>query len=776
MVMGMSKKSLFVSMLLLSSTAAHSMFDDPDKIFLVHASKVMPENNTKIAGAQMHPRDGSSSYVEAAGTNLRKRMTYHSSINGMVPETSIGRMVSAGIAVASDLHTNKDICAYLDPLSAFKGEVFGGTPDDFMTIDGHTYGKSSIIIVPDHKKEEFHEKNPHYSGTLVVYDPSLNSLREKVEETIARMAGAHTFTEINDKRNWEEYVNFCKKYNYSHKYHASTPFMLLEEALKDFHQTVDFINRKCDTIPLLSADQVEPLSTVIETTLDHIEEKLYLRLSTEKYKVIESWIVDTKNWLTFFKIDARLRLTESKSLFKNHLDDEEKQQLIRHRHDIAFIEKMGRNLPSLTSVTYDHLSLPYTISATSHLRTEKSEALFPENSVGRIFQLPLAHIQHLYHTLIQKGYSAHADEILLNYFMNIFESNNEKKKTALLRDGEELFIKLLSHLTPSDSLQKRLQDWAWSALCEDASFRNHRTISLFNSPAGKALRQKIWGDQSTLDFWTLLNNNPGTAILFKDLENEDFGFKSDSEAHLSSGYRRFTHIVRRWLLERARKNSFYIPECTALISVFSQPKSMGEEIKNPHCSLFNMAYTEEIAKKLLPLYTMDLNRDVRDPNNSLQALIDQGCFKSWGDLLAQLYDLKELDEDELSEILKEEMQNVSIMNLGIKIKSYLSQRQNEMERFEDYKPIYEEIVQQIETAGERPIEVNSLWGGGLEWYIDTLLDQCIHGFTQEIGKNKVTILPNWDQAKILYKRLYEVANSDERIKLDAMMETIFKTQ
>lgn len=63
--MSISKKFLYVSMLLLSSTTAYcmddlhtnSIFDDPDKLILVHASNVMAENNIKIAGAQSYLRD-----------------------------------------------------------------------------------------------------------------------------------------------------------------------------------------------------------------------------------------------------------------------------------------------------------------------------------------------------------------------------------------------------------------------------------------------------------------------------------------------------------------------------------------------------------------------------------------------------------------------------------------------------------------------------------------------------------------------------------------------
>jgi len=77
-------------------------------------------------------------------------------------------------------------------------------------------------------------------------------------------------------------------------------------------------------------------------------------------------------------------------------------------------------------------------------------------------------------------------------------------------------------------------------------------------------------------------------------------------------------------------------------------------------------------------------------------------------------------------------------------------------------------LNQKKTAGDNIVSSN------LDWYIDILLPQCLCGVTQEVGENKAIIEPNLERAKILYEKLYELANPIQRAKLEKIMHPALK--
>jgi len=162
--------------------------------YMVHLSKIMSENSTKIAGGMLRELnvitlDLQKVIVHAEGSMIRSRITLHHCFGGVVPECTHGLPVNTlfgQVKLPSDLYNNKDVCAYLDPLSEFKGELIGGFAGDMMSIDRHLYKNKSIVVIPNHRVEEFKLQNPHFLGKIIQIDPDKITVTEKVEEIVSQ--------------------------------------------------------------------------------------------------------------------------------------------------------------------------------------------------------------------------------------------------------------------------------------------------------------------------------------------------------------------------------------------------------------------------------------------------------------------------------------------------------------------------------------------------------------------------------------------------------------
>ncbi len=731
-------KLLILPTLFLSLTSAKAMFEDETKIFLVHASNVMAENNTKIAGSQFCTLD-QGLHIEPEGKNLRTRITLHHCLGGVVP-SSLHGVNFMGMRMESHFDTDRDVCAYLDPLSSFRGEVFGGVPADFMTIDRHTYGESSIIIVPSHKEEEFRTKNPSYEGKVVVFDPSHVSLRQSVDSIIERFF-APRFTEINNVQNLDQLISFCSSNGFSHRMHDLTDFGLLEGVIRPFRQIIYDINEK-RAPTLLSADQVGPLSVMIQVLLDNISQHVSPILSKDKRDALALWIQGMNEWLMLFKVDADLRANQKKSLLLNnpHLID-----CISHRGDGEYLRELSTSLSS----------------SESDLRPV-GEELFPRREFEGIFAAPLPLITKLYREMMEAGHNTHASGVMLTYFANEFARSLATNASWALEE-EELFFSTFKQVNPSPQLQKHLRDELRSLLQKDKSFQNQATVSLLNSAPIRALRQRIWEDHSLLNFRQLLTLSPRAGLLFEDLE------VCPLSARWQPAEKRFLTHLRDWVLGQCVFNL----GSEAIVLDNSGPKKRCTT--NPKFSLFNYNWLEETIV-MIDLYRMELCRDIHDPKNALQTLIDKRCFQSWSDLFGQLYDLSEMRKADMMKALEDPFSEYpggkSVLSLGARVVIIIEQRKVFRAIFEKNLPLFHKIADGIETAGDeiKPSSTLEDW----DEYIDVLLKNCVEGFTQRIGEDTATIKPNWERAQILSTKLYAMADKRQKRRIYKMMKPVYE--
>ena len=383
---------------------------------------------------------------------------------------------------------------------------------------------------------------------------------------------------------------------------------------------------------------------------------------------------------------------------------------------------------------------------------------------------PLSFALNLRQRLIKSGYPQHAHELMLVYLIEQLASHIENKKSGSAEE-EKLFFSTVKHLTPSPPVKSRLQSALTNVLKRDASFRNQNTLTWLNGLPGRTLRQHVWGEDLPLHFSQILKLDPNIGILYQDLDT------FAPAAKWSQLDKKFIQIVRQWILEQCVANLSLDPKSRAIVPAAPPPLTMNEALKNPQFSLFNYNWVGKMAT-MINMYQVSLYQDIRDPNNTLQTLIGKGCFESWTDLFGQLFNLKGLNNKDVMKIMDDVNPspavsiNMSVACLGAKMERHLLKLHNERKMFETFLPAYQEIADSIATAGDDINGENPL--KNLGWYINTLLKQCIHGSIKEIGENKLLIQPNWERAKILYEKLYKVANYEQQKKLNEMMKPIKK--
>ncbi|OJW48101.1 MAG: hypothetical protein BGO67_03485 [Alphaproteobacteria bacterium 41-28] len=721
-------------LLIAFSVKSYALFEDESKVILVHVSQVMSKNSTKIAGSQWRNLGDDVYRIDPEGTNIRERMTFHNCMGGMRPYAS-HRSEIMGMAVPSDFDMDENLCAYLDPLSAFSGEIYGGFPKDFMTIDRHTYGKSSIIVVPLCRTEEFHLKNPGYKGRLVVYDPQKMTMRDKINEVFNGLPNVPRFDEINKAENFSDFIDFCSFNRYYYGWHDTSPFRLFETAIERFKNIIDSIHQGNQPI-LLPADQIAPLSNIINILQLHIFDEAGPPLSYTKQQALKKWIKETNEWLNLFCVDADLRTNQNKSLFINNPF---LQECLNHRGETDYLYVIGTPLPLLLKES---------------VLNKIGKDLFPTKFLEKTSKSSLSLIQELQQKLIDRGYPDHGHGLMIIYLLQglIPEKMNEM---AFPLDNEELFLKTVQSLKASPQSRSNIRFFLECIAGQDLSFRNERFVSWLNGPSGRALRQRLWRDQSTINYWTLLRIGTDTGILFSDLDT----FASTANSSLAE--KRFIQIVRQWVLEQCAAHFSFIPESRALIPAKPRPTIMGEFLKNPHFSLLNYRCASQMAG-LFELYRIALHTDIDDKNKHLQTFMDQGCFESWKDLFHQLFDLKEVRPKDIKKILRETFWiSRSVLFLGKQMEECREQRKYDLKRFEELMPDAERIYNRIATGGDNEVSIN-------------LLKLCIRGITLEYGENKVIVEPNWERAQIVCKKLYETVNSKKQRKLDRLMEPVLK--
>ncbi len=729
-------RSFFLFLLFLSLTSANAMneeevlFGDKTKIWLVHVAGPMSSDNTKVAGSQIRTCIDSVPRIEPMGTNLRTRITLHHCLGGVTPSSN-RQIHFMGIPIKAshlDKNSTKDLCAYVDHLGSFNGEVYGGLPEDFMTIDRHYYGPSSIIIVPEHRYDEFRNNNPSYEGTLIKFEPAKISLRKKVKEVISDKKGL-PFTTIDDVKHFTHYSSFCEQNKYSYTPHCLTNFSLFEEMVTQFRQTIYDINNRQDKPSLLPANQVKPMCSLIQVLLTEIYQSVGPRLSQEKNDALRNWVSEIKEWLTLFEVDAELRLDRKKSLF---LNNSQIKEFIKNRSNKNYLYTHGESL------------LEQNLAV---LNTE-GEFLFAEEALREIFTTRSPLVFQFQNALKRDGYPVHAAGLMLSDFAWKVGLNMGTGRTFWSSEDEELFFKTCNDLVPSPQLQNHLRAELHTLLNKDESFQNQIVISWLNSRPGKILRKSIWGNDSSLNFWQILRISPPARLLLEGVEPRGSSWSPE--------VKRFVERLRPWILSKCAFCEGFNFESQACVPVSG--KNPHEE---KHFSLFNYRWVTNTAS-IIHDYITELLKDITDPKNELRILIQEGCFASWRDLFDHMYCLDDQitreDVKKACEASRFYLLPRATLTFGPALKKVIQQRQEDLETFNKCIPIYEKIAHKIQTAGE------DIDRGNLDWYIDVLLEQCVKGVTSEFGDNRIIIDPNRERAEILYKKLMEVRELSEEQK------------
>ena len=196
-----------------------------------------------------------------------------------------------------------------------------------------------------------------------------------------------------------DFLKFCQKHNYPYTTHHETTFRFLEDIAANFRQTIFCIHHDHHTFSQIPfADQVGPISVIIRFLMEDIRRQLNPLLSINKLVAVDNWIADMNDWLTFFQVDAELRLQHQKSLFINNPDF---QNWTSKRKNKAYLIEASKQLPHCSECD---------------LRITGPK-LFPtdEKSLEWLDQAPFLLIMNLQERLRKEGCPLHADALALGY-------------------------------------------------------------------------------------------------------------------------------------------------------------------------------------------------------------------------------------------------------------------------------------------------------------------------------------------------------------------------
>ena len=343
-----------------SSAPPSLNLDNPEDTYMVHLSRVMSENSTKIAGGMLLTHDlttldlkKATIYVE--GSMIRSRITLHHCLGGVVPESTHGLPINTllgKVKLPSDLHTNKDVCAYLDPLSEFKGELIGGLPEDMISIDRHTYKNKSIVIIPNHRVEEFKLQNPGFLGKIIQFDSNKITVAAKVEEVISQSQNQISLKELYQQvilEIREKKFDTLKSIEETFKInglmfdsHESTAFRAMEHLFQPLYNQIDKSYQLSNRSIFSFADQVLSRLAMIRSLLDIALDSSLGSLNDEKKSAMKNWKEDTLNWLNLFELDANLRQAAGTTLFINN---PRLGIFIQNRANKEKLRELARSLP-----------------------------------------------------------------------------------------------------------------------------------------------------------------------------------------------------------------------------------------------------------------------------------------------------------------------------------------------------------------------------------------------------------------------------------------------
>jgi len=708
--------------------------------YLVHTSAVMAEDSTKFAGARMAELsvlDGAIHkkwHLESPENMLRRRITLHHCIGGVVPETSHG-VVFEGLGqrekLRSDIYVDKDMCAYLDPMSEFRGELIGGIYEDLMSLDRHVYGKKSIVIVPQHRVEEFHRKNPNFLGELVSFNAHQFSIKDKVNEVLhVKSPGTNLDATLNallQNFTLESWLNFSTSFEMQFKdnnlitgLHNLSYFGALENLLNVLANEIRAARENKKNSLDLAADQIPAHLAMIRVICDAILHDLAYRLNEEKAFALMNWRDDILSWLNLFELEFTLRTQANTSIF---LDNPQFEDFVAHRRDrqSLFELALGR-----MKIDEERLNL-----------TSKMLLSSEEEKVAKFLEMPRLLI--LRDGLIKYGFADVGHTMLITRMLH--ELAQKPKYGA--NENDAMLKTSLRALTSCPRQKANLRRSLSNFIYEDETYKNEASLNFLNSESGQLLQQHLFGSSRFLQFDDLLRNHDATAILFVDLDVEENAKRFDVKPFQIA----FTKVVRAWIVKQ-----IYGDGCPAGTLICHGQRFSTANIKAAYATIIKPLNNYIFAGYLF------IKAD-----HPWQELIDQGCFISWNDIFFRsLPQLENLDEHEL-EAFKPLFNNLGVLHLTLM--EYLENKVDGPNS--DEQKIFAALDAREKKIRDFINDEHALWHGSwteeLSFLVRGQKRIAFRGTHPLRQISDITYLPHLPLAWALYTKLQGLINRNEKL-------------
>lgn len=517
------KHRIFTLIVSLLSSFAMGMEEFNDKIsqqYLVHLSDILPRSNFKVAGNRPINLDSRTGKMELLdpqplGSIIRSRITLHHCLGGTVPDACHGfgitNLCGETIKIKSYLYEKNDrLCAFLDHLSSFQGEIIGGVPYDIFTADKHIYGHNAIIILPFSRIEEFRAANPEFEGRIVSYDPLLTNIHNEVNHIIEKEAsGLPTYRDFNCNKSYEDYEmisSYFKSCNLYFGEHERSLFRFIEHLLKPFRAYL------LDGTLNIRNDEFLAIISLINIVFEEIKLENSHQLSVTCFESLLDWHKDTLWWLRHIYFDPKRKIQE------------------QNLHDLPFQLYRQSSTNSNFQDYISNMSLNRLDSITDKLKSygfgEYGDCLYGK----RLFQDILKSIDEKWKT------------------------DSQEKIPYLLKKS---LNKYLSNLTRSPLIERFLRFVIDDYYRYENSVGNEKTCYFLNIVLGHYGQRRIWGLGKTWVFQSLLEMHPvykefmNGSICGGKFDYPDF-FKKVILNRLKKATPNFAHLEHAAFLEAVK--------------------------------------------------------------------------------------------------------------------------------------------------------------------------------------------------------------------------------
>lgn len=624
--------------------------DDINQQFLVHLSEIMSEGSIKVAGGAIRyaeaRQDGSIGYkkgltVYPKDENIRIRVTLHHTLGEPVPHAFHGGRQNTLFGkqkIQTDLvPENRELCAFLDRFRSFEGEIIGGYPDDIMSIDQHHYGKSSFIIVPEHRVKEFLTKNTSYMGNLVSYDPEKTSVHQMVAGIIQEQGSNINLSDFLNglfRTNIDDsfkLLNFTKQFYASRNLildaHQTSLLGLIEKVLHPFWVQIAFARDNKQKI-YLATDQIEPRVSLVRAILDLIKKDNEKRLSKPVFEALVKWSDSIEDWMMLFLWDIELRQKQKKSIFLS----DNFPQFLRHWHDKTITENRVEALP-------EHDDAQLQLSSTClfpemFLREGPFQTIRQVSNIEKFMSdASLGLLTELRETLRYSPAQQHIDGLyLIKLLHGLFESetlegtdlsrelasssSSERQKQENYATTKAKIEELLDSGLFSKKIAPHVQPLWEDFVYKDETYQNQGALEFLNSELGTRLRKitfeaAFYKEGEHVTYWDLLLWHPRSKRFFTLTQYEP----------------RYQNVMKRihaWYMK-----TFFVnhPKTSNNSEVAARPQQLSSKSLFP--SVYNVKWFSQTVCDKLDLHYVHKHLPPSCKNNSLAFLVEEGCFESF---------------------------------------------------------------------------------------------------------------------------------------------------